>query len=131
MSPSAPAGPARRWPPGSSPQTFRRVIEDGKATGRRNRALFDAWLARHPERVGRVRPVSGYLGFPGYRDDVGSWELCERALGHRIVLAPGAGFLTEGHVRIGFGIETPRFAEGLRRMDALLADLAGAGRLAR
>ena len=110
------------------PETFRRVIEGGKATGRRNRALFEAWLARHPERVGWVRPAGSYLGFPGYRYDVGSWDLCERALGQKVVLAPGAGFLTEGHFRIGFGLETPRFAEGLSRMDALLADLDGTGR---
>jgi aspartate/methionine/tyrosine aminotransferase len=108
------------------PGTFRRVLETGKATGRQNRALFEAWLARRPDRVGWVRPEGGYLGFPGYRYPMGSWALCERALRHRVVLAPGTGFLTEGHVRIGFGIETPRFVEGLRRMDALLAELDGA-----
>jgi hypothetical protein len=105
------------------PARFHRILESGKAVGRRNREAFDAWLARHARRFAWVPPEGSYLAFPRYAHAMGSWELCERALQHRVVLAPGAGFLTEGHVRIGLGIPPERFAEGLRRLDGLVEKL--------
>ena len=105
------------------PENFKRVLEEGKQTGRTNLSLFEKWLSKHEGKVSWIRPEGTYLGFPKYGYDIDSWDLCERALKHKIVLGPGAGFLTEGHFRVGFGIETSPFSEGVKRMDDLIADL--------
>ena len=105
------------------PEKWKRIVEQGKAIGRHNMPLVEQWLSKHKDKVSWVKPIGTYLGFPRYNYDISSWNLCEKALDHKVILGPGIGFMTERHFRLGFGIETELLNEGLRRMDALIDDL--------
>ena len=105
------------------PETFKRITEEGKDIGRKNLPIFENWLSKHQSTMGWVRPKGSFLGFPRYDYDISSWDLCEELSSSKIVLGPGVGFMTERHIRIGFGIETDLFTEGLNRLDNLMDEL--------
>lgn len=101
----------------------------------RNRAIVEAnlrtverWLEEHGDIVGWTRPRGGLLALLAYRLDITSQELADRLAGeYSVMLAPGAAFDYEYHLRIGLGQRPDVFAGGLERAAACFADLRASG----
>lgn len=100
------------------PQKYRKLIEDGKAVGRKNLEFIDKWMEEN-EAWSWIKPGGGYTSFPGYdRTKLGmdSHELCKILINkpYQVVLVPGSAYgeAHEGHVRVGFGESNQMIEEG-------------------
>jgi aspartate/methionine/tyrosine aminotransferase len=90
---------------------------------RRNFPYLEAFV----ERAGLswVPPEAGAIAFIGYPWRMPSEELARMALARDILIVPGSHFHEEGHIRLGFGMETDMLEGGLRMLEALLQEVAG------
>jgi aspartate/methionine/tyrosine aminotransferase len=98
------------------------------ARGRRliagNLEVIEAWVARWNGRLSWRRPQAGGMAFVGYDFPIGSAELSRRLREEESVfVVAGEWFGLDGRLRIGTGGERERLAEGLRRVDKVLATL--------
>jgi aspartate/methionine/tyrosine aminotransferase len=83
------------------------------------RVIESTWPAEHETMVW-VKPRGGFTVFPWVRGESDTRQLCER-LGERgILVVPGDCFDMPSHVRVGFGSQRERFAEGLARLNGEL-----------
>jgi aspartate/methionine/tyrosine aminotransferase len=85
----------------------------------RNKALADAFLASRREL--EWVPSPGAIVFPRIRGVDDARPFVERVLrDHRVALGPGAFFDAPAHFRLGYGGDTDKIREGLRRVGAEL-----------
>lgn len=77
-------------------------------------------------------PDAGAICLFSYAADLDSRELAERLrVDHSVLIVPGAHFGLERTFRIGFGYDTEKLPEGLRRIDETLRSARGATAAAR
>jgi len=91
----------------------------------RNKALADAFLAAHPalEWV----PSAGTIVFPRLRGVADSGPFVERLMReYRTAVGPGHFFQAPAHFRLGYGGDTEKIREGLRRVASMLASMPNA-----
>jgi aspartate/methionine/tyrosine aminotransferase len=104
------------------------IIERNQAIVAANLSRARAWIARHADVLSWTPPRAGLLALLRYDLDIPSLDLANKlAEEYSVMLAPGAAFGFEHHLRIGIGQEPSVFAAGLERVTACLADLQAAG----
>lgn len=102
------------------PEKYRGLMAKGRSVGLANLKIMKNWITNRAD-LSWIPPEGSYCTFPKYRCELNSWDFCERALKeHRVVVGPGSGFLTEGHIRVCLGETTSVFIEGLRRLGLFL-----------
>jgi aspartate/methionine/tyrosine aminotransferase len=92
----------------------RRVVEA-------DRALLSAFLDRHPE-ISAIRTDFGttcFVRLPGAEADT---FLARLRAEHETSAVPGRFFEMPDYIRLGMGVNTDMFGEGLRRLELTLAD---------
>ncbi|HUG56145.1 MAG TPA: aminotransferase class I/II-fold pyridoxal phosphate-dependent enzyme [Candidatus Limnocylindrales bacterium] len=86
--------------------------------------ILESWAAAHGPLFGWTPPAAGAICFFRYTFPLDSVALVERLIRERSVLVvPGAHFLAERHLRIGFGMEPDVLRAGLAAIDGVLASL--------
>ena len=98
------------------------VIGESPGMLQRNRGLFNDFLASRKD-LDCAPAIHGLTAFPRWLG--GDTERLDAVLHDRYetAIVPGRWFEMPGHFRIGFGISTSDFAEGLSRLGAALDDL--------
>ena len=90
--------------------------------------IAETWFAENADVVSWTPPRGGLLALMRYELDIPSFELANRlAEEYSVMLAPGAAFGYEHHLRIGIGNAPATFAAGLRQTARCLRDLIAAG----
>jgi aspartate/methionine/tyrosine aminotransferase len=112
------------------PARFPELLEAGKVTGRRNRALLDEWV-RSNELFSWAPPDGGYTSFVRYHGPQSTWDVCQELLEppYRTYLVPGSCYHDrfDDHIRLGFGGRSARqVPEALARIDQYCQDTLGA-----
>ena len=95
-----------------------------RAVASANRAELSAFADKHAAFLSCQLPEGGLTAFPLLRSGADARPLCEAAARRGVLLAPGDCFGMPSHFRIGFGSSGERFAEGLARLDEVLASVA-------
>ncbi|MEK7861075.1 MAG: aminotransferase class I/II-fold pyridoxal phosphate-dependent enzyme, partial [Chloroflexota bacterium] len=86
--------------------------------------LLEAWAKAHAGKLHWTRPQAGAICFFGYSYDIDSWPFVDRLIRERgTMVVPGSHFLSERHLRIGFGIPEAKLRAGLAELDAAFAEL--------
>jgi aspartate/methionine/tyrosine aminotransferase len=89
-----------------------------------NTAALNAFYAAHPQ-LDAVPHAHGTVSFPRLRTGDAD-ALCTRLLDrYETAVVPGRFFGTPDHVRIGLGVDTATFAEGLDRLGHALEEVCG------
>lgn len=84
--------------------------------------VLEGWARGHGTKLRWTPPRAGAICFFGYGYPIDSWPLVEGLIRDRSTLiVPGSHFLTERHLRIGFGGPLATLRAGLREVDAALA----------
>ncbi|MPZ24642.1 MAG: aminotransferase class I/II-fold pyridoxal phosphate-dependent enzyme [Dehalococcoidia bacterium] len=117
-----------------APDRFPHLLEVGKAAGRRNRQIIDAWI-RQSGMLSWVPPAGGFTSFARFEAPLSSWDLCRELLEHpyRTYLVPGICYHErfDDHVRIGFGGKSAdQIPQALARIDEYRAQRLGRPALA-
>jgi aspartate/methionine/tyrosine aminotransferase len=101
-----------------------RIIERNTGIIAANLAATNRWVAEHAEVISWKPPRGGLLGLLRYDLEIGSLELANKlADQYSVMLAPGAVFGYEHHLRIGIGQDPEVFAKGLAQTSACFAEL--------
>jgi hypothetical protein len=102
---------------------LREVVGETPAMLERNRSLFNAFLSARSDLEG-MRAEHGITAFPRWSG--GDTERLDAVLRERYdtAVVPGRWFEMPDHFRIGFGLPTADFEEGLNRLGAALDELA-------
>ena len=102
-----------------------RILERNAGIIAANLAATERWLARHSNLLAWTRPRGGLVSLLRYRLGLPSEELADLlATAYGVMLAPGAAFGYEHHLRIGLGQEPGIFTAGLDEASRCFADLA-------
>lgn len=88
-----------------------------------DRALLSAFLDRHPE-IAAPRPPFGTTCFAALPSGDADAFLARLRAQYETSAVPGRFFETPASIRIGMGVDTAMFQEGLRRLELLLAQPA-------
>ena len=100
-----------------------RILERNAGIIAANLAATERWLARHSDLLSWTPPRGGLVALLRYRLDLPSEELADLlATTYSVMLAPGAAFGYEHHLRIGLGQEPSVFAAGLDEASRCFAD---------
>jgi aspartate/methionine/tyrosine aminotransferase len=107
------------------------AFQDLDAIARRSRTLLDAnaaalndFYAAHPDHFD-VRPhAHGTVSFPRLRSG-GVDALCDLLTRYETAVVPGRFFGAPDHLRIGLGVDSRVFREGLERLGTAVEDMAG------
>ena len=84
--------------------------------------VLEGWANAHRGKLHWTAPRAGAICFFGYAYDVDSWPFVDRLIRERsTMIVPGAHFLTERHLRIGFGGPLAILRAGLAEIDAAFA----------
>jgi hypothetical protein len=84
--------------------------------------VLEAWARAHGGKLHWTPPRAGAICFFGYSYPVDSWPFVDRLIRQRsTMVVPGSHFLTERHLRIGFGGPLAILRAGLAEIDAALA----------
>jgi aspartate/methionine/tyrosine aminotransferase len=94
-----------------------------QAVSAKNLALLDAWCAAHEAQVEWLRPRGAMTAFPRFRDARDARPFCVSAAERGVLVVPGDCFGMPAHFRIGFGDETPGYADAL----GVLSDVLDGG----
>lgn len=98
------------------------VVGDKPAMMARNRAVFDQFIARRND-LECAPSTHGITAFPrwpgGDGERLDAWLRSRYDTG----IVPGRWFEAPDHFRVGFGLPTDDFDEGLKRLGAALSDL--------
>jgi aspartate/methionine/tyrosine aminotransferase len=107
-----------------APDARARLIERQRALIQRGWSQIEAWAARYPDLVSVVPPQATALSFVRYHVRLPSVEVAEaiRQEGD-VLVAPGACFGVEQHLRITHGLEAGYVAEALERIAGVLSEL--------
>ena len=107
-----------------APDMRRRLLARARRRIADHYAIVRDWLAAAGDGLSHVPPEAGAIACVRYPHAIGSEELATRLRETASVLvAPGAHFGLEGHVRIGFGGEASELRAGLDRLGGLFATL--------
>jgi capreomycidine synthase len=101
-----------------------RAIENGDvlvkprlAQARHNLELLVAWVDRHREFVGMVRPQGGVSVFMRVHNVADIEDFCRQlADNYGVLLVPGTSFGNPNHIRLGFGCSTTELTIALSRL---------------
>jgi aspartate/methionine/tyrosine aminotransferase len=86
--------------------------------------VLEEWAKTHASRLHWTRPRAGAICFFGYSYDTDSVPFVEALIRDRsTMVVPGAHFLAERHLRIGFGTPESTLRAGLAEIDAAFAAL--------
>jgi aspartate/methionine/tyrosine aminotransferase len=103
-----------------------RIIERNERIIAANFAATERWLARHAELLSWTPPRGGLVALLRYRLEIPSRELADLlATDYSVMLAPGAAFGFEHHLRIGLGQEPGVFQAGLDEASRCFEALPG------
>jgi hypothetical protein len=84
--------------------------------------VLEAWAKAHRGRLHWTAPRAGAICFFGYSYEVDSWPFVDALIRQRsTMIVPGAHFLADRHLRIGFGGPVALLRAGLAEIDAALA----------
>ncbi len=84
--------------------------------------VLGSWAAGHRGKLHWTAPHAGAICFFGYSYGIDSWPLVDRLIRERgTMIVPGSHFLTERHLRIGYGGPVETLRAGLAEIDAALA----------
>ena len=87
--------------------------------------MLEGWARDHAPLLHWTRPQAGAICFFGYSYDIDSVPFVDRLIRERsTMVVPGAHFLSERHLRIGFGTPEATLRAGLAEIDAELAAIA-------
>ena len=87
--------------------------------------VLEGWARDHAPLLHWTRPQAGAICFFGYSYDIDSVPFVDRLIRERsTMVVPGAHFLSERHLRIGFGTPEATLRAGLAEIDAELAAIA-------
>ena len=110
-----------------SPQVRPRLIQRVRGYIRGGFAIFEDWLDSHESTFSLVPPQAAAIAFPRYHLDIPSVELAERLIHEKSVLvAPGAHFGVDHHLRISFGLPPDFLRAGLNRIHEMIVELRDA-----
>jgi aspartate/methionine/tyrosine aminotransferase len=102
-----------------------RLLERTRAISAGNLAFLEQWIREREGLIDWVAPRGGLLGLLRYDIDVPSNELANRlAEEASVMLAPGASFDQERHLRIGLGADPERFREGMAKVAEFIEQVA-------
>lgn len=106
------------------PETRSQLIERQRQLIRTGASQLEAWAARYPQLVSVVPPQATALAFVRYHANLPSVEVAEliRQQGD-VLVAPGACFGIEGHLRITHGLGASYVAEALERIANVLGSI--------
>jgi aspartate/methionine/tyrosine aminotransferase len=93
----------------------------GDAAAERNLAVLDDFMAAHADRLAWVRPRGGFTALPWLRSGASADDLCHAAAAAGVLIAPGSTFGAPQHFRVGYGAADTGFAEGVARLESVLA----------
>ena len=83
--------------------------------------ILESWAAAHAQELHWVAPAAGGICFFGYSFPLDSVALADRLIREwSTMVVPGAHFLAERHLRIGFGMPTATLRGGLEAIDRAL-----------
>ena len=103
-----------------------RIVERHRRIIGQNLEATNRFVEERSDFLSWTPPRGGLLALLRYELDVPSLELADRLSEERgVMLAPGAAFGFEHHLRIGIGQDPSVFAEGLRRAGTFLDELRG------
>ena len=103
-----------------------RILARSREMVRHNLAVLDSWIGKQPQ-LRWVRPRSGACCLVKIDLPINSVEFCNAlAEDTGVLLMPGSILGMEGYVRLGFGIDREKFAEGLARISDFLAKIEDA-----
>jgi hypothetical protein len=86
--------------------------------------VLEGWAQAHGGKLHWTRPRAGAICFFGYSYEVDSWPFVDRLIRERsTMIVPGSHFLTERHLRIGFGGPLAVLRAGLAEVDAAFASV--------
>lgn len=107
-------------------EKFNSILDKELAIARVKRKIVENWINKHDE-WSWVKPNAGFLSFPKYDLDIGSWEMCERLLKepYKTYLYPGVGYgpQFDSYVRLGWGGGEPEEVKaGLDALDQFMED---------
>jgi rSAM/selenodomain-associated transferase 1 len=92
---------------------FEQHLHEHIARARQNLRVLTIFVERHRDLVDWMPPQAGYTAFIRAKDGRAVASLVERMRSRGVFLLDGSVFESPAHVRIGFGIDSARFAEGL------------------
>jgi hypothetical protein len=83
---------------------------------------LEEWARAHGGKLHWTAPRAGAICFFGYAYPVDSWPFVDGLIRERsTMIVPGSQFLTERHLRIGFGGPVATMRAGLAEIDAAIA----------
>ena len=86
--------------------------------------VLETWARAHGGRLHWTRPRCGAICFFGYSYPIDSQPFVDRLINERsTMVVPGSQFLTERHLRIGFGGSVTTLRAGLAEVDGLIATI--------
>jgi len=98
-----------------------RLLERTRGILRERWPPLEEWAAAHGGRLHWTAPRAGAICFFGYSYDTDSVPFVDRLIRERsTMVVPGAHFLAERHLRIGFGGPLAILRSGLAEIDAAL-----------
>jgi aspartate/methionine/tyrosine aminotransferase len=101
-------------------ENVERIAKRNAEIVRRNFEVLSEWVDGEPL-IDWVPPQGGTIAFLRYHLDMDSEELCRRLIDEKSTLfVPGSCFETEGFIRIGWGGDIEKLAEGLSRFKEFL-----------
>ncbi len=102
-----------------------RIMPRNQAIMSENLAFATEWFERNAARASWTPPKAALLAMMTYTAPIDSVTLANRLAGEAgVMLAPGAAFGLEGHLRIGIGQRPEIFREGLEKTGDFLRSLA-------
>ena len=102
--------------------TFRaKVLKRGRSVLDENLRIFEEWAEIRRDVFAWRRPQAGGMVFLKYNLPIGSDEFSKRLREEESVfVVAGSWFGLDGHIRLGFGVETDHLVQGLERLGRLV-----------
>jgi aspartate/methionine/tyrosine aminotransferase len=98
--------------------------ERGRKIAVENFEILKQWVDNHSDVISWVPPKAAVLTMLMYHFDMDSEMFCRGLIEQKSVFtAPGSCFETERQFRVGFGYDTERLKEGLKRLGEYIASL--------
>lgn len=98
-----------------------RILDRTRSIIRTNYPVVADWLSSHEDALTHIPPAAGAMLWLRYRNGRNSSELCEQLrVDKSTLVVPGDHYGMDGFLRIGFGSETAKLADGLSRVTELL-----------
>lgn len=107
-----------------SPGNREKILARTRGILNANYPLLESWLRGHGGLFAFRPPQAGAIAFVRYNLKINSTALVEKLIHDRSVLiVPGDHFEMDHHLRFGFGSGESTLREGLKRIDASLAEV--------